>query len=252
MSISKGKLAFWILIVVILTISFGSFDGDYSKAFLFVTFLMPAALGTSFLINSVLIPKYLLKQRYFKFGLYLFYTLVISLYLEMVAVILGLTLLANYQYQNLGPYTQNIFFLTITLYFIVLLEAFGKLLFNFQQRSQELRELEEKEARNSVSSLIVKSNRETVSIPINEIFFIESLSDYVKIYSEPGEVLTKERISRLPDRLTDDFIRIHRSFLVNKNYVESFTAQYVVVRGKELPVGRKFKESALNQFGMAR
>ena len=248
MSISKGKLVFWILIVVILTVSFGSFDGDYSKAFLFVAFLMPAALGTSFLINTILIPRYLLRQRYFKFGLYVFYTLVISLYLEMVAVLLGFTLLANFQYQNLGPYTQNIFFLTITLYFIVLLEAFGKLLFSFQKRSQELQDMEEKEARNSVSSLVVKSNRETVSIPINEIFYIESLSDYVKIYSQRGEVLTKERISRLPDRLSDDFVRIHRSFLVNRNFVESFTSQYVIVNKKELPIGRKFKEDALDQL----
>lgn len=250
MSISKGKLAFWILIVVILTISFGSFDGDYSKAFLFVAFLMPAALGTSFLINSILIPKYLLKQKYFKFGLYFFYTLVVSLYLEMVAVLLGFMLLANYEYQNLGPYTQNIFFLTITLYFIVLLEAFGKLLFSFQKRSQELQDMEEKEARNAVSSLVVKSNRETVSIPVNEILYIESLSDYVKVYSKRGEVLTKERISRLPERLSDDFVRIHRSFLVNRNYVGSFTTQYVVIREKELPVGRKFKDSAMDKLGL--
>jgi len=236
--------------VVILTVSFGSFDGDYSKAFLFVAFLMPAALGTSFLINSILIPDYLLKGRYFRFGLYLFYTLVVSLYLEMVAVLLGFILLANYQYQNLGPYTQNIFFLTITLYFIVLLEAFGKLLFSFQKRSQELRDMEEKEARNAVSSLVVKANRETVSIPIHEIFYVESLSDYVKIYSERGEVLTKERISRLPERLSDDFIRIHRSFLVNRNYVGSFTTQYVVIREKELPVGRKFKDSAMDKLAL--
>lgn len=232
--------------MVILTISFGSFDGDYSKAFLFVAFLMPAALGTSFLINSILIPKYLLKQRYFKFGLYLFYTLVISLYLEMLAVLLGFILLANYQYQNLGPYTQNIFFLTITLYFIVLIEAFVKLLFTFQKRDQELLELEEKEARNAVSSLVVRSNRETISIPINEIIYIESLSDYVKIHSERREVVTKERISRLPERLSDDFVRIHRSFLVNRSYVESFTSQYVIVNKKELPIGRKFKEDALD------
>jgi len=249
MVISKGKLAFWILMVVILTFAFGSFDGDYTKAFLFVAFLMPAALGTSYLINSVLIPKYLLKHRYFKFGLYLFYTLVISLYLELVAVLLGFILLANYQYENLGPYTQNTFFLTVTVYLIVLIEAFGNLYLSFIKHREALENLEEREAKNSISSLVVRSNRETVSIPLNEIFFIESLSDYVKINCKRGEVVTKERISKLPDKLTDDFVRIHRSFLVNRIYVESFTSQYIIIKNQELPLGRKFKESALEKLG---
>jgi len=130
-----------------------------------------------------------------------------------------------------------------------LIEAFGKLYLNFLKNREALHDLEKREAKNSISSLIVRSNRETVSIPMREIYFIESLSDYVKINCEKGEILSHKRISRLPERLTDDFIRIHRSFLVNRNYVESYTSQYVMVRDKELPVGRKFKETALQKFG---
>lgn len=181
MDISFRKPVFWFGVMVLLSLAFGSMDGYYGRSFLFVAFLMPAMNGTSYLINSFLIPRYLFKQRYFKFGLYLFYTLVVSLYLEMVAVILGFALLANYQYNNLASYTRNIFFLTTTLYLIVLIESFVVLYRHFQSHKTALQELEARESRNVISSLVVKSNRETVSIPLSKIHYMESLSDYVKI-----------------------------------------------------------------------
>lgn len=80
-------------------------------------------------------------------------------------------------------------------------------------------------------------------IPLANIFYIQSLGNYVKVYVE-GKVLitqitTKDIEFALPK---SSFLRIHKSYIVNKDKIESYTDDEVVIRGEKLQIGKTFKK----------
>ena len=242
---------FWIAAFLILTLVFGRSYGGFAQSFYFVSFLFPVIVGTSFLYNSFLIPRYLLRKKYFKFGLYFVYTLTFSVYLEMLVMTLSLTLFANYQYDNLNPKTTDIFLLSIVLYFFVFLNTIIFLIREFFKGQEKQRELETEKDKLQKGYLIVRSERKNNKVFFDNIGYVESVGNYIQIHSSSGEkILTKERISSIEERLPDHFLRIHRSILVNRDKISSFNRESVFVAETELPLSRKYKESVLNIMGI--
>jgi DNA-binding LytR/AlgR family response regulator len=92
----------------------------------------------------------------------------------------------------------------------------------------------------------IKADRKTFPIALEDILYIESLGDYVKVHLKGKVLITNENISSLEEKLiASDFIRIHRSYLIPLKHVTSFTAESVDINGKELPFGRVYKQMAL-------
>ena len=77
----------------------------------------------------------------------------------------------------------------------------------------------------------------------DEITYVESLADYVKIVKSDGDtVITKEKISAIADKLPDLFIRIHRSFIINTAAINSFTKESIVIKDQTFPISRTYKK----------
>lgn len=96
----------------------------------------------------------------------------------------------------------------------------------------------------------IRADRKTFPVALEEILFIESLDDYVKVHLKDKILVTHENISTLEEKLPDaDFIRIHRSYIVALGHVISFTSEYVEIAGKQLPFGRVYKQLALHRLG---
>ena len=93
--------------------------------------------------------------------------------------------------------------------------------------------------------LLVKSDRKTVKIPLHDIIYVESYSDYIKIFTEREMILTKERISHIEENLPSSFIRTHRSFIVNAQKIRSFSAEIIEVGNKEVPISRSYREQVV-------
>ena len=93
-------------------------------------------------------------------------------------------------------------------------------------------------------------NKKNIKVFLDEILYIESLKEYVKIYFKESSMVTKFQIGEIENFLSDlDLIRIHRSYLVAKSKITAFSASAIEVNGKELPIGRSYKkavESALS------
>ncbi len=92
----------------------------------------------------------------------------------------------------------------------------------------------------------VRSERKMVKVVYDDILYIESLSDYLRIVTKDKEVITRETISRLEENLPQNFIRIHRSYIIPVSKIESFNHEWVEINGKELPVSRNYREQVLN------
>lgn len=131
------------MVLAAYTYFFGYFTTDYASTFYFVCLLIPIIALSSYGINYWLVPKYLLRKRYFRFFSYFFFTLVFSVWAELLLIIWAFIKLANYRYDQLNPFLSNIFLLAISLYFVVLFMSSLKLLqywYASQQRIQQLRE----------------------------------------------------------------------------------------------------------------
>ena len=97
--------------------------------------------------------------------------------------------------------------------------------------------------------LYFRADRKMVKVMLNEIQYIESLKDYVKIVTASKTVITKQAISSVEEMLPSDaFVRIHRSFIVALNKVESFNHEVIIVAKKELPISRMYKHEVTRKF----
>lgn len=102
-------------------------------------------------------------------------------------------------------------------------------------------------------SLVVKQEYNNVSIPLNDILYVEALGNYVKIVrASGGHVLTRTNLKAITDLLpADRFMRIHRSYVVPVASVVSFTRSKIVLKGCEgsLPVGAQYAALILETLG---
>lgn len=90
--------------------------------------------------------------------------------------------------------------------------------------------------------LYFRSDRKMVKVILDDILYIESLKDYVKIVrSNEKPLIIKKSISSLQEMLPEtQFIRIHRSFIISIKRVTAFTQTDVQVNGLEIPVGKHY------------
>ncbi|RFS18352.1 LytTR family DNA-binding domain-containing protein [Emticicia sp. C21] len=87
-------------------------------------------------------------------------------------------------------------------------------------------------------------NKKMVKVFFDEILYIESQREYVKITSKTQTILTKLPLSEIEALLpNENFLRVHRSFIVAKNKIEAYSATDVDIAGKQIPIGRGYKEA---------
>ena len=103
------------------------------------------------------------------------------------------------------------------------------------------------EIRHEKSNFIfVRSDRKMIKINFIDINYIESLSDYIKIHLTDKTVITRETITGIEAKLPkNDFIRIHRSFIVSILKIDSFTNEYIELNKKVIPISRTYKKNVV-------
>ncbi len=99
---------------------------------------------------------------------------------------------------------------------------------------------------NKMSYLFVNKAKKQIKVVLDNILYIESLKDYIKIHlieSEPLQV--KESISAFERRLDNRFIRLHRSYIVNSKKITAYTKNDVEIGRMEIPIGNNYKRNLL-------
>ena len=96
------------------------------------------------------------------------------------------------------------------------------------------------------AALFFNVSKKRVKVYIDEILFIESLKEYIRITTKDRAILTKFQLGQIEEMLArNGFLRIHRSFLVAKNKIDAFSATDVEIAGKQIPIGRSYKEQVM-------
>ncbi|HEY2727815.1 MAG TPA: LytTR family DNA-binding domain-containing protein, partial [Parafilimonas sp.] len=93
----------------------------------------------------------------------------------------------------------------------------------------------------SESFIYLRADRKNIKVNFDDILFIESLKDYIKVVTKEKSIITKQSISSLEENLPKNFIRIHRSFIVSLNKIEAYTNELIQIGKYELPISRSYR-----------
>lgn len=97
--------------------------------------------------------------------------------------------------------------------------------------------------------LYFRADRKMVKVFLSDILYVESLKDYVKVHTIKGMVVTKYAMVSLEAMLpANNFLRIHRSFLISIDKIDSFTADEIDVQGRLLPIGKLYRQQTLKML----
>jgi two-component system LytT family response regulator len=99
--------------------------------------------------------------------------------------------------------------------------------------------------------VFIKAEGRTYKLPLNDVLYAEANGNYTKIVTGSRQYLPAMTFSALDDLLPENqFIKTHRSFLVNKNKITHLEGNRVFINNYEIPIGSNHRESFLKACGI--
>ena len=129
------------------------------------------------------------------------------------------------------------------MYLLVLVKVIIEIIQKLSEKETIIKSLEN--TKEFAEKIVIRYNRVNHSIFLSNILYIESLSDYIKVVTLDDEIVTKERISTINNRLPPYFKRIHRSFIINSQKVNSYNSEFIKVGGSQIPISRTYKKEII-------
>jgi len=100
------------------------------------------------------------------------------------------------------------------------------------------------------SFVYFRMDRKMVKVMLQDIVYVESMKDYVKVHTSDGVIITKQSISSVEAMLPEQsFIRTHRSYIVNIDKIKSYTHELIEIEKVELPIGKLFRNGVRKVLG---
>jgi len=102
----------------------------------------------------------------------------------------------------------------------------------------------QKTAKNDTKDYIqLKSNHKIYNIKYVDILYVEGLKEYVTFYTKDKKIIVLESLKNLEEKLPkNQFIRIHKSYIVNSDMVESLYGNQLEINNKYIPIGKMYLE----------
>jgi len=95
-----------------------------------------------------------------------------------------------------------------------------------------------------------RMDRKMVKVMLQDILYVESMKDYVKVHTCHGVIITKQSISSVEAMLPEEgFIRTHRSFIVSIGKIRSYTHELIEIDKTEIPIGKLFRNGVRKVLG---
>ena len=111
-------------------------------------------------------------------------------------------------------------------------------------KSTQTEKQQSNESNEKKDYLFLNAERKKVKILFSDIVYIESQREYIKIITTKSEYISKMSTHEIESLLPANiFKRIHRSFIVSINKIESYTAESVEVNGISIPIGRDYRDT---------
>lgn len=105
---------------------------------------------------------------------------------------------------------------------------------------------------NNNNFIFVKSEYENIKVNVQDIEYIEGLKDYIKIHlkGQAKTLLTLSSFKAILEKLPSNFIRTHRSYIINIDCIRALQKSNVVINDIRIPIGETYKEVVLKRLGV--
>ena len=191
-------------------ITAGDFLQNTAIDLLFLDIQMPVVTGIDFIKNTTIQPKIILTTAYREYALEGYELDIIDYLLKPISFIRF--------YKSINKY-----------------KALNTTIEPIAHKSSEIDTISD--------HIFVNSNKRMIRVEFNNILFIDSIKDYVRIHTADDTIITKDKISSFVEKLPSYFLRVHRSYIINTGKIASLTSKDVVLLGgMEIPIGASYKE----------
>lgn len=115
--------------------------------------------------------------------------------------------------------------------------------------SQPAVKKEEKEKNTAGDYLFLKVDRKFVKVLINDILYIESLKDYIRVKTPTQALISYQSLTEITDKLPSGrFVRVHRSYTIAIDKVSMIDGNCVEVDGKLIPISREHRQEVMEKI----
>jgi DNA-binding LytR/AlgR family response regulator len=102
-----------------------------------------------------------------------------------------------------------------------------------------------------IGFLFIKTEDKLVKLVKDDIFFIESMRDYVKFVTASKSYITYSTLKNLEEKLQgDEFLKVHRSYIVNIKKIDDIRGNTIYLQGNQIPIGKGHKEELVKRLNI--
>lgn len=121
-------------------------------------------------------------------------------------------------------------------------ERFVKAINRYKKNEAAKEPQSENSAQAKATTIYLKSDRKTIKLITSDITYIEGMNNYLIVHTSNKKHIVYRSFSDLMKELDSDFVRVHKSFVVNKNKIESFNKEELTIEDKKIPIGKTYKK----------
>ncbi len=97
--------------------------------------------------------------------------------------------------------------------------------------------------------IFLKTDKQLVKIFLKDVLFVQSLQNYIKVYTTKNTHLTLVPLKKMYDILENkEFIQVHKSFIIAKPKVDAIIGNQIIIGEHRIPIGRSLKEEVLKEL----
>ena len=123
------------------------------------------------------------------------------------------------------------------------LKAIDKAVSRFEEKRANITEKDK--------TIFIKTDSKLVQINTEDILYVEALGNYMRLYTSGGKYTILSTMKDIAAKLSsDDFVRVHRSFIVRLDKIESIEDQFIIIQGKQISIGKAYKEELSKRLNL--
>jgi LytS/YehU family sensor histidine kinase len=224
---------YWLVILLLYVIFFGRKESNYLQTLFFVGLLMPITLGTTYFLNYYLVPRYLMRDRFGIFLLYLIYTLIASLFLEMMISMITFIVIAEVRIKNMSPASFDFFFLLTSLLMVVFLGVAIKMILHWRKSKEDYQKLMRDKVETELKFLKAQLNPHFLFNTLNNLYYLSTeksdkapqailalseILDYVLHAGKSVLVPLREELKQVDNYIALELLRYEDRVSIETNY----------------------------------
>ena len=247
-------LLYWLFFVLFFTIIWGTYDNDFSRNLSIQLFSLPARITLVYTTIYFLIPIFFLQKRYTAFIMSFFTLLIgVSIFIQRPIIFYLVQPFYSHHFKSDHFFAVTEIMNTILDVNLAVIIPLGYVFFTHWQKinkenmvleNQELKQIPEEDF------IYLKVEKSLQKVFIKDIVYIESQKNYIKLKTIEREIVVLKSISSIEKSLPEkQFLRIHRSYIVAIQFIDSFSPSKLILKGISIPVGRKYKDEVKDALG---